>query len=76
MYSEGMNSLLHHGEIPLRFGSAWCSLRAPSPKLDEQFPNRATGFLLPPSLDEWLLELQIGDGKELSWHVSAGYHPA
>jgi hypothetical protein len=38
--------------------------------------NRATGFLLPPSLDEWLLELQIGDGKELSWHVSAGYHPA
>jgi hypothetical protein len=43
--------------------------------------DRATGFLLPPSLDEWLPERHlarfvvevvdgldpVGDGKELSW---------
>jgi transposase len=52
--------------------------------------DRATGFLLPPSLDEWLPErhlarfvVEVIDGLDLSAMVksyrgsgSAGYHPA
>jgi hypothetical protein len=46
--------------------------------------DRATGFLLPPPLDEWLSRDRrgdrrvgpVGDGKELYGSGSAGYHPA
>ena len=63
--------------------------RAGPPGIFRQF-DRATGFLLPPSLDEWLPERHLArfvgeviDGLDLSAMVksyrgsgSASYHPA
>jgi hypothetical protein len=69
MYSEGMIRCctMVKSRSCLEAQGAACGHHRQSLMSNFRQFDRATGSLLPPSLDEWLLKLQVGDGKELSW---------